>query len=95
MRHVKSRGRWILLGGFRGFRGLHGSASLSLAKRGSGRVYMGDRVVYMGLKVFYMGEEQSPYVKRVFPHVNWFKLGLGAIPHVNLHLHAASHLKVN
>ena len=40
--------------------GLHGSASLSPAKRGLGCVYMGDRVVYMGLKVFYMGEELSP-----------------------------------
>ena len=40
--------------------GLHGSALLSPTKRGSGRVYMGDRVVYMGLKVFYMGEELPP-----------------------------------
>ena len=50
------RGRWILLGN----RGLHGSASLSPAKLGSGHVYMGVRVVYMELDGILHGEELSP-----------------------------------
>ena len=58
---------WMLInpqllhaGGVGGFdlaiEGLHGSALLSPTKKGSGRVYLGDRLVYIGLKSFYMGK---------------------------------------
>ena len=75
-------GEEVIYMGLQGF--LHGGRAITHVNR----VYLGEGSFPPCKQGLAGGREFSPYV-------NWFKLVLGAIPHVNQHLHAASHVKVD